>query len=274
MMLTMLALACITLWLAPSVVTAYDYYEPPIKIYESSTGFLVFIACFSSVYGYVLTGMLYQIVKLRNHPVMQLAQAPFLAVQMVCSLLIVVSLFTFLPRDTFCSLQGLLNRVPATILAATLLGRIWRVYSVLSVSMGIGRGGTKLDKLSKGTLKTLSGISNVHHLLRCKCPKPINDGDALRIKVSGFDLARLVAVLTLPQFLVQLLTYFIDPVDVIALVGSDPTTGRYACEPHWSLEFGLYYQLILIFSSYTWRGFRGIYPLLSMKQRLFFDRAR
>lgn len=27
----------------------------------------------------------------------------------------------------------------------------------------------------------------------------------------------------------------------------DPTIGRYACEPHWSLEFGLYYQLVLIF---------------------------
>lgn len=143
-----------------------------------------------------------------------------------------------------------------TILAATLLGRLWRVYSVLSTSMRIGDPGAKSGKiatmLSKATIRSLSRISNAHLLLRCKCPTA-QDPESLRVEVTPMDLTRLLVLLTLPQFLVQFVVFFVHPLGVTStLIGTktsaDGTVEIFQdfCEPHWSEDFGLLYMLVIL----------------------------
>ena len=224
---------------------------------RASESFVIFTAVFSGVYCAILLVLLYQILKHRDRPVMKLAQAPFLAVQVCSAIISSASLFTFIPyQDSFCRWNGLLIRVPMTVLAATLLGRLWRVYSVLSTSMRIGDPGAKSGKvatvLSKTTIQTLSRISNAHLLLRCKCPTA-QDPEALRVEVTPMDLTRLLVFLTLPQFLVQFVVFFTNPLGVTSTLTSttknaDGTVEIFQdlCELHWSNDFGLLYMLVIL----------------------------
>lgn len=104
---------------------------PEAVILTNSEGFILGAFVVSESYALVLTLMLIYICKHRNHPLLKMAQAPFLAVQMVCAIITVSCFFVFLPlSDTTCNLHSILTIFPVTILAATLVGRLWRTYSV------------------------------------------------------------------------------------------------------------------------------------------------
>lgn len=67
------------------------------------------------------------------------------------------------------------------------------------------------------------------------------------------DLTRLLVLLTLPQFLVQFVVFFVHPLGVTStLIGTktsaDGTVEIFQdfCEPHWSEDFGLLYMLVIL----------------------------
>lgn len=104
---------------------------PEAVVLTNSKGFIIGAYVVSESYALILTLMFIYICKHRNHPLLKMAQAPFLAVQMLCAIITVSCFFVFLPlSDTTCNLHAILMIFPITILAATLVGRLWRTYSV------------------------------------------------------------------------------------------------------------------------------------------------
>ena len=222
-------------------------------ILENSKTFIISSMVFSALYGLVLIAMMLYIIQKRNHQVMKMAQAPFLAVQVLCGAIIIASLFVYLPvRDEFCMWTGMLTHVPLTILAATLVGRLWRVYSIVSVAMAIGtnKGEGRKQFDGKTTMACLRSLANFHLVFYGKLPSARRY--TLRTTIGARDLSRLIFVLTLPQFILQLVGILASPRGVDIVFADEGFIGRTTCETSRVGAFGsIYVALMFLFLLYV-----------------------
>jgi len=218
---------------------------PDSIVLTNSRGFVIAIIVISAVYAMIMLAMMIYILWNRHHPLLKLAQAPFLAVQMGCAVIATSSVFVHLPlNDTICSLQGVLIHLPLTVLAATLVGRLWRSYSVLSVALRFARKDS--DKQARGAwvLDFLGLLANLP--LLCRRKKPIQRRRSLKTQVTSFDLTRLIVLLSLPQLIIQIVGFAIEPRGLDLDSSPSGLISRQECEVHWSVWAGVLY-LIFVF---------------------------
>lgn len=243
----------------------------PIILTNSKT-FIITSITISVIYSLTMVAMLIYIIRNRKHPLLKLAQAPFLAVQMACAIIATASSFVFLPiYDVVCQLQGTLIHVPLTVLAATLVGRLWRAYVVIAVAMRVGRRGAmrKQPKYEKWTLNMLKVLANLHLLLQGKNPHKERQY-TLRTQVSAWELSRLIIVLSTPQVLLQIFGIIFVPRHLVVDATSNGLIGRQVCSPDW-IPFAsmIYMNSIFILAVFVaWVG-RDLPSMLNEKDPIF-----
>jgi hypothetical protein len=189
------------------------------------------------------------ILRHKEHLVMKLAQGGFLAALAGSCLALVAFSFTYFPtNDVFCRLQGPLVLFPLTLVIAILVGRLWRVYVTLSVAIDIGRHReadptppTRCSRLKPcqrivSLLSFLAGLPfYLQHPKKRKSYVP-----SLRQKVTAKETASLIAMLTFPQFVLQIFGAAYYDRHVEFQFDANSNIGRYMCsyDGEWTTKFG------------------------------------
>ncbi len=203
-------------------------------------------------FAFIELAMLLAIIFYRNDPVMTLSQGLFLALLMGASCVSTVSCFLFLPtHDIFCRLRGPLVLIPISMGAAILVGRIWRVYSTLSVALCFASGTNHRIKVSYPI-----ALLNLLAEGTTKGPKQNPRGgkrQSLRQKVTAKTTAKLIFLLTLPQIILQVLDATLYDKQVVVQLDESEQIGRVTCsgERQWTALLGV----CLIALVYVW----GVY---------------
>jgi 7 transmembrane sweet-taste receptor of 3 GCPR len=154
--------------------------------------------------------------------------------------------FVFLPsQDVFCKLQGPLVFIPMTFVASCLVGRIWRVYKVLSVMNQFAR----LDSTKKtfgcgdALISALSFLAKLP--LRCTshAKQPVLLRNSFRQTASAEETACLIGALTLPQVIVQVLASVLVDWKLVTELEPSGNVGREVCggSGNWVLVVGMAY---------------------------------
>jgi hypothetical protein len=181
----------------------------PPTVHKVSDFMKIIVGVATGIFGSFALFCFGTIIYYRDHVVMKLAQAPFLAALAGCCLVGIGFTFTFLPsRDLFCSLRGPMTFVPITTAAAIMVARTWRIYTTLSVALSLGRQGEKGKsgpELGHRLMIFLSWLAQVPFLVsRNPCKRESSRSmQSLRRAVTANETLSLVAILSFPQALLQ-----------------------------------------------------------------------
>eukprot|EP00549_Striatella_unipunctata_P007862 CAMPEP_0118682894 /NCGR_PEP_ID=MMETSP0800-20121206/5737_1 /TAXON_ID=210618 ORGANISM="Striatella unipunctata, Strain CCMP2910" /NCGR_SAMPLE_ID=MMETSP0800 /ASSEMBLY_ACC=CAM_ASM_000638 /LENGTH=468 /DNA_ID=CAMNT_0006579331 /DNA_START=55 /DNA_END=1461 /DNA_ORIENTATION=+ len=197
--------------------------------------------------------LLYSAIRHRNHLIMKMSQGPFLVLIVVCGMVATVSCIFNLPyNDWFCKLRSPMSCIPVQMIGAVLVGRLWRVNSILSGTLRIsssgGAGGgddrKKMRKYEDKIVSVLEMLADWRWLFmpwtkcrRCRRRPPHADNKrrdnrrSLRHTVTAGPLIRLILVLTLPQIVIQIAKAWVQPQSVILEYNEDRTVVREQCGP-------------------------------------------
>lgn len=220
----------------------------PPEIHTVTSAMKIGLAVAIGVFGSIAGAMCLFIVVQRNHAVMKLAQGSFLAAIAGGCCLQIAGSFAFLPtQDIFCRLQGPLVFIPMTFVASCLVGRIWRVYKVLSVMNQFARlDSPQNTSIASGDCLILA-LSFLARLPLC-CTKRSNQSSSLRRShrqtVSAEETASLIGILTLPQVFIQILASSLVPNwNLVEELESSGNVGRIVCDSNgdWALATGIAY---------------------------------
>jgi hypothetical protein len=213
-----------------------EFREPP-KIKTVTQGFKVGIGCGIGVFLVVELYVISFIIRHRKHPVMQLAQAPFLAMLMGCVITVTAASFVFMPlQDVFCNLRGMLVEVPLSMVAAILVGRVWRAYSTLSTALKIGTSRQSESISERWLMAPLTSIAKCHTFLPwCRKEKKQTRQrqrrrNSLRSTVTSMELLRLIIFLISPQLIVQTVGLILYQRTLVIDLADGGENGRLICD--------------------------------------------
>ncbi len=239
---------------APTIVTCTKY----VKMY---LGLLIGLA------GTFALACLVFVVAHRKHPVMQLAQSPFLAALAAMCLVQTVFSFTYMPMSNlFCNLTGVFVLVPVHAVAAILIARMWRVHTTLASANVLGRrsdtkvqdGAAEDNKTSgkskiaqrcslvgcfqeDGVMQFLTWLARLPFKVASRVPKcggkyPSQKNvritasrSSIRQSATTGETAILIVLLTLPQLALQLFGVAFYRKQVEIVYNSDRDFGREMC---------------------------------------------
>lgn len=218
--------------------------DPP-NIQTVSNGMKIGLGVAIGIFGTIALGIFIFIFVQRNHAVMKLAQGSFLGAIAGAAFMEIVCTFVFLPtQDIYCKLQGPLIFIPMTFMASCLVGRIWRVYKILAVMNRFAR----LDKHNKGHGDCI--ISFLYGLARLpfsccsnRTPPTAQSRKNFRQAVSANETLSLIVLLTLPQFLFQVIIAAMSTVGLETQLDDTGTIGRIVCSTNddWVINVGMSY---------------------------------
>lgn len=224
--------------------------QPEQIVLTNSPGFVIGVIVCSSIYALVIFIMMIYISWHRQNPILKLAQAPFLVVVSGCAVLATACTFVYLPLSNMaCRLQGVLMSVPMTIMASTLVGRLWRTYSVLSAALQFGRRATEQGnhrtKKQDWLFNVLGFLANIHVFLlrRNNASEPKS---TIRAQVNEATLARLIFVLSLPQLIAQIIGFIVEPQAMGVDLANSGFVSRQVCEIHWFTWVGILYLIFVL----------------------------
>ena len=167
------------------------------------------------------------IVAHRDHQIMKLAQAPFLAAFNVANLSSIAFSFTNLPlKDEFCQISGPAILISLTAAGAILVARTWRIYSTVAAALALGRSNEKsfADTLSNGYIEMLNFIASFPF----RYPRKRAHRN-LRSTVSQIETVTLATWLTIPQIILQIFLTLQNDLDVMIDLSEDKSFGREIC---------------------------------------------
>jgi hypothetical protein len=219
--------------------------DPP-TIQTVTEAMKIGLAVAIGIFGTIALVLLFLIILKRDHAVMKLAQGSFLGLIAGAAFIEIVCSFVFLPtKDIFCKLQGPLVIVPMTFIASCLVGRIWRVYKVLSVMNRFARLDKNLRRCGNGDWL----ISSLYFLARlplgcCSATKKPGVGSQnFRQAVSAQETLSLIVILTLPQLILQILVAALVKRELNEQLDKTGNIGRIVCgdSDDWALNVGMAY---------------------------------
>jgi uncharacterized membrane protein len=148
---------------------------------------------------------------------------------------------------------------------AVLIGRLWRVYSTLSIALGLGTKKRKMPLGGKFVMDCLSALANVH-ILPWRRKTTESKRNALRTKITNVHLLRVIFLLTLPQIILQVLGISLTSGRELTIVmdeGSD--VGILLCDTNenWVVFFGALMEgflfLVAVFVAYVTQDLPSIF---------------
>jgi hypothetical protein len=239
-----------------------DVRDPP-NIQRVSSAMIITLSVMIGIFGSLALFMFVFVLYHRNHPVMMLAQGYFLAAMTGACLFEIVATFLFLPtRDSFCALAGPLILIPMTFIAASLVGRICRVYRTLAVAQRFARtpdGATSCDWEDR-FIGALFAFANLP--LNCtKKSKPLRRQSGLRQTATANETISLIFLLTLPQVLVQVIVSALHDRFLEEVLDPLGNVGHVACNRNgrWAITSGIAYTafvyMIAVIAAWVSRSF-------------------
>jgi hypothetical protein len=223
--------------------------DPP-KIQTVTRATKIGLSVAIGIFGSLALALFTFVIVHRDHAVMKLAQGSFLGaisgaagIQIVCS-------FVFLPtNDVYCKLQGPFIIIPTTFIASCLVGRIWRVYKVLSVMNRFARLETGNQRLGNGDWL----ISSLYFLARLPlCDWDATKNNAIRSKnfrqaVTARETFSLITILTVPQVILQVLAAIVLDGELEQQLDETGNVGRVVCgsTDNWGFNAGMAYAAVV-----------------------------
>lgn len=250
-----------------------EFVEPP-QINTITKEFKIAIMAVCILIGLGEMYLLFAVLWYRKNPVLTLAQAPFLALMIVCGMIVTGTAFVFMPtRNVYCNLRGVVIVLPLTLMAAILIGRLWRVYSILRIALTIGdenNGKRKRDFGGQRIMDFLSSLANVHSLVKgdfSGARRP-----SLRNTVTDADLLRVLFLLTLPQLILQIIGVSLYRREVEVVFDVDSSVGRTVCDrsTRWPLLAGeIYIGLLFVMTIIVAYASRDLPSVFNEKNAIF-----
>jgi hypothetical protein len=230
-------------------------------ILEITRSFKIAVGVIIGVFSSMALAMVGFIYKYRNHRVMTLAQGGLLGWLAACAFVAITASFLYLPtQDVFCRLRGPLVMIPTTMMAAILVGRLWRVYTTLNNASSMGRssnkggGGGRKSRISSVTrsinivseqriMQWLGVLAFSRICRRNTDPRSSRQRRAsFRQQTTREDTIRLILVLSLPQIILQVFEAVYFDTNVEIEYDDTEEVGRYRCNGssnRWSLYVGM-----------------------------------
>jgi hypothetical protein len=247
--------------IAQTVPSKVVYVSPPPEIAVVGNRTKIVLAVVIAITGTFALACFVAIVVYRQHAMMRLAQAPFLAVMAAACLVQIVFSFTHLPiQDGYCRWRGPLVQLPIALVGAVLVGRVWRVYGTLSTVQRLGRttsstvGSSSSSETTKkkpwvdtyvvGCLDALARIPYTLLSLSsvvCRCKKNKESGirrrprKSIRSAVTAEETWCLIGMLILPQVVLQIYAALHENAQLVTELNELGTMGRVVCGnvDHW-----------------------------------------
>jgi hypothetical protein len=205
-------------------------HDEPLEV--SSVAFTAVIV-FSSAASALILFLLCQTFSNRNAQVFELTQGKFLMAMQVCALAATCSLALYKPDDPFCKLSAAFIYLPTHMVYAILLGRMWRVRAIISPLLLL-----TLEKKEHWTPKIVNWVNRF-----TACTGRHNQQQKkIRMKITEYQLARVILLLIMPQLVVQILilvVHYDNKVVLIDIAYDGLVDGIYVC------EYGAFYQSTL-----------------------------
>ena len=228
----------------------YVHYQNPAEIREVSDGVkygsFVVIGIASSIILYFTT----QIIRHRNHQVLQLSQGEFLIVFSFTALAATICCFLLDPKnDTYCRIRYPLILIPIQVMYSISVGRMWRIHAVISPLL--------LEHLNKGepslAEQFIQAITYISFTLD-NLTKPGKDRadpcrtiGGLKQQISKSQLALVVLLFASPQVILQTIALVLQPSKLVVEFNADESIGRATCDSRVSVAEDLtMYSFILL----------------------------
>jgi hypothetical protein len=232
------------------------YIADPPSILKVTNSFKIFAGAWIGISSLFIAFLFYVVVKYRQHKVMTLAQGDILAMFIVFAFWSTVSSFLHIPlSDLSCLLRGPMIMIPLTLLASTLVGRLWRVHTTLKVASSLGRkSSTSIQSVQAPTdqndavrkLKEVAStvattgeqriMSFLSFLALSRIRKSLKKGElvhrsrSFRQTITRNDTIRLIIILSLPQIILQICDACLYEWKMIIDYNEDLSIGREICE--------------------------------------------
>jgi hypothetical protein len=201
-------------------------YQDPADIKVVSNTVLIVSYGAIGIVALVILFLLVETIKNRNHQVLMLTQGYFLIVFLVAALVMTIASFLFEPKsDLYCNASFTIVLTSAQLLYAITLGRLWRINAVISpllmktLRQKKGWSSRIMDALRYVAWWELNPRRHSH-----QSPK------TLRRQISNWQLGAVVAVLTLPQVVIQVLSLTLQPDSLTIQYNEDESQGRVMCD--------------------------------------------
>jgi hypothetical protein len=219
-------------------------YQEPADILEVPDGVLIVSYVAIGVVAFVIFFLLVETIKNRNHQVLRLTQGCFLIVFLIAALVMVVSSFLFAPKnDHYCNASFPIVLISAQLLYAITIGRLWRINAVISpLLMHSLRQKTGWTSRMMEYLRTVTSWNTDSRRRRPK---------NLRKQISHWQLGLVVALFTLPQVIIQVLSFTLQPQWRTIDYNEDESKGRATCDSGFDMksslrDYGFWVFILLI----------------------------
>ena len=189
-------------------------FQEPAKILRVSIGVEMFVAAVSGLSALLVLFLLYQTYIHRNNQIMKLSQGKFLMVLLVAALIASVSVMFINPKnDVYCKVFPPLSYLPATIIYAVILARVWRAQALLS---------PLLQEFYENRFTT--NFSRFVNCITCS-----STGNNLRTTVTDQQVMMVIFIFTLPQLVLQICAQVFQPRSVTIRYNEDESVGSVYC---------------------------------------------
>lgn len=228
--------------------------QPPPTIQTITDPFKVAIGIILGVVGACQAFLLVYVMRHRKNTILRMTQATWLVILLFFSILATASSAFFMPtKDIYCNISGPLVFTSLSIMASILVGRLWRIYSILSVSMQISAIGVKRRRnREKCFMQALSYLADWEYLCcffrKCSKTRVSLASESLRKQVTNRHLLQLVVVLSMPQIIWQICTLVFYPKELVVELNEAATVGRIECSSGSQLPDAL--SLVLVGLTY------------------------
>ncbi|KAG7366843.1 7 transmembrane sweet-taste receptor of 3 GCPR domain containing protein [Nitzschia inconspicua] len=208
-------------------------YQVPAKILEVSTPVRIFSFV---VVGLAASIILFLLIQLSVHyrsQVLKISQAPFLVVFLFASFLATVSSLLFDPRNNWmCLLAYPAVFTSLQLMFAVTLGRLWRINAVVSPLLR--------NRLQRGKSK-----EHVRALIPACCPSRRTN---IRREINHKKVSLIVALCSLPQIVLQLLSMLLQPSEKSIEFNPDESIGRCVCDDGVKAKQSIaFYAMVVLF---------------------------
>ena len=232
----------------------FEFKSQPV-IQTITKSYQITLAVILGFVGLIELGMLGFIIFYRKETVMRIAQYKFLALLVLCALLSTLSCGFLMPtKDIYCNLWSPFCMIPLSMIGSILVGRLWRIHSVLQVTMRISsrhipQSNRSLSLIQGRLMTVLSNLADWDRCIPSFCWRRRRNiarrrslaEQTLRKQVKERHVLQLIFVLTLPQVLVQIISLVLYPAAVEIQLNESATIGRVTCqaEQWWPTAVGL-----------------------------------
>lgn len=219
-----------------------SYQEPPTILEVSDTVLILSYICIGLV-ALVLLVLIAATIRHRAHQVMQIAQVDFLIVFLFAALVATIGCVFLDPRsDLWCNLSQTLIMIPLQLFYSITLGRLWRINSVVSPLLR--------DRLARAASQRGQQQSMFSQFCT-KCRSFFVKENSLRRTVSAYKVMWIAAFCTLPQVLMQVLRWVLQPQSKTIEFNADHSIGRSVCDDGKPLgesldSYSMYLLLLLV----------------------------